>query len=118
MANLANVHPGEVLLEEFLIPMDLSQYCLAQKIGVDQGRISEIIKGKRRITVETALRLSKFFGTTARFWLNLQNDYDLEETQQAMGEKLSDITPYQAVVRVDTADKVTEEPQDTEFVTA
>ena len=72
------VHPGEVLLEEFLKPMDLSQYRLAQDISVPPRRINEIIHGKRSITADTALRLSRYFGTSERFWLNLQNRYDLE----------------------------------------
>ena len=94
MADLANTHPGEILLEEFLIPFNISQYALAQKIGVDQQRVSEIIRGKRRITPETALRLSAFFETSARFWLNLQDDYDLEEAREHLGDKLQDISPY------------------------
>jgi len=78
MEKLANIHPGEVLLEEFLIPMNISAYRLSKDIGIPQTRISQIIKGKRRITADTAMRLSAYFGTTAKFWLGLQNDYDLE----------------------------------------
>ena len=79
MSKLPNIHPGEILLEEFLKPMDISAYRLSKEIGIPQTRISQIIKGKRRITADTALRLSAFFGNTPKFWLGLQNDYDLEE---------------------------------------
>ncbi len=80
MKKLLNIHPGEILLEEFLKPMSISAYKLSQDIGIPQTRISEIIKGNRSITADTALRLSSYFGTSAKFWLGLQNDYDLEET--------------------------------------
>ena len=76
---LPNVHPGEVLKEEFLIPMKISAYRLAKEINVPETQISEIIHGKSTVTADTAIRFSKFFGTTAEFWLNLQNLYDLEE---------------------------------------
>ncbi len=79
MEKLPNIHPGEVLLEEFLIPMGISQYRLAKDLHIPQTRISEIVKGRRRVTADTALRLSKYFGTSAKFWLGLQDDYDLEE---------------------------------------
>ncbi|HMO33768.1 MAG TPA: HigA family addiction module antitoxin [Lacibacter sp.] len=79
MAKLKNIHPGEVLLEEFLLPLNISAYRLARDIAIPQTRISEIIKGNRRITADTALRLSRYFGTSAKFWLGLQDDYDLEE---------------------------------------
>lgn len=78
---LPNIHPGEVLKEEFLIPMDISAYRLAKEINIPQTRISEIIHGNRSITADTAIRFSRFFGTTAEFWLNLQNLYDLEEEE-------------------------------------
>lgn len=78
MEKLANIHPGEILLEEFLIPMNISAYRLSKDIGIPQTRISQIIKGNRRITADTALRLGAYFGTTAKFWLGLQDDYDLE----------------------------------------
>ena len=78
MAQLENIHPGEILLEEFLKPMQISAYKLAKETGIPQTRISQIIKGKRRITADTALRLSSYFGNSAKFWLGLQNDYDLE----------------------------------------
>ncbi len=78
MEKLANIHPGEILLEEFLVPMYISAYRLSKDIAIPQTRISQIIKGNRRITADTALRLSAYFGTTAKFWLGLQDDYDLE----------------------------------------
>lgn len=79
MAKLKNIHPGEILMEEFLIPFELSAYRLAKDIGIPQTRVSEILKGNRRITADTALRLSKYFGNSAKFWLGLQDDFDLEE---------------------------------------
>lgn len=79
MAKLTNIHPGEVLLQEFLVPYQLSAYRLAKDIDIPPTRISEIIRGNRRITADTALRLSKYFGNSAAFWLGLQNDYDIEE---------------------------------------
>lgn len=88
MKTLANVHPGEVLSEEFLKPMKVTAYRLSKDLGIPQTRISAIIKGKRGITADTALRLSMYFGTSAKFWLGLQDDYDLEDTQRAMQKKL------------------------------
>jgi addiction module HigA family antidote len=85
---LKPVHPGEVLLEEFLKPMGISQNHLALKIGVPARRINEIVLGKRRITADTALRLSLFFGNSARFWLGLQTDYDLDVTADESGEQI------------------------------
>ncbi len=79
MYKLRNIHPGEVLQEEFLIPMKISAYRLSSDIGIPQTRISEIVKGNRRITADTAIRLSNYFGNSAKFWLGLQNDFDLEE---------------------------------------
>jgi len=79
MAKLKNIHPGEVLSEEFLLPFGISAYKLSKDIGIPQTRISEILKGNRRITADTALRLGKYFGNSAKFWLGLQDDYDLEE---------------------------------------
>lgn len=78
MKKLKNTHPGDVLLEEFLKPMEISAYRLSKDLGIPQTRISEIIKGNRRITADTALRLSSYFGNSAKFWLGLQDDYDLE----------------------------------------
>ena len=91
MANLANIHPGEILLEEFLKPLNISAYRLSKEIGIPQTRISAIIKGKRRITADTALRLSKYFGNSAKFWLGLQNDFDLEEELIAKKKEFSSI---------------------------
>jgi addiction module HigA family antidote len=79
MERLNNIHPGEILLEEFLIPLKISAYKLSKDINIPQTRISEIINGRRRITADTALRLSNYFGNSAKFWLGLQDDYDLEE---------------------------------------
>jgi len=85
---LSPVHPGEVLFEEFLKPLDISQNHLALKIGVPARRINEIVLGKRRITADTALRLAHYFGTTAKFWLGLQTDYDLDVTADELGDRL------------------------------
>lgn len=81
---LANVHPGEVLLEEFLLPMSVSQNALARAIDVPPRRINEIVHGKRSVTADTAVRLSIFFGTSEKFWLGLQDDYDLEEAKKSI----------------------------------
>jgi addiction module HigA family antidote len=91
MEKLPNIHPGEVLLEEFLIPMGISQYKLAKDLKIPQTRVSEIVKRKRRITADTALRLSKYFGTSAKFWLGLQDDFDIEESMNFMAKDLADI---------------------------
>jgi addiction module HigA family antidote len=85
---LKPIHPGEVLLEEFLKPMGLSQNHLAIKIRVPARRINEIVLHKRRITADTALRLSKFFGTSARFWLGLQMDYDLDKASDELAKRI------------------------------
>lgn len=82
------VHPGEILLEEFLRPLSLSQYRLAKDIGVPARRINEIVHGQRAITADTALRLSRFFGMSERFWLNLQVRYDLEVEKDRLGDRL------------------------------
>ena len=79
MAKLKNIDPGEILMEEFLLPLNISAYKLAKDIEIPQTRISEILKGNRRITADTALRLSKYFGNSAKFWLGLQDDFDIEE---------------------------------------
>ena len=76
---LENTHPGEVLLEEFLVPMEITAYRLSKDTEIPQTRISQIVKGKRRITADTALRLSSYFGNPAKFWLGLQDDYDIEQ---------------------------------------
>mgnify|MGYP001820649564 CR=1 FL=1 len=85
---LAPVHPGEVLLEEFLQPMGISQYRLAKDISVSPRRINEIVHGQRSITANTALRLSRYFGTSERFWLNLQTGFDLEVEKDRLGDSL------------------------------
>ncbi len=85
---LVPIHPGEVLLEEFLKPMGISQNHLALKIGVPARRINEIVLKKRRVTADTALRLARFFGTSARFWLGLQMDYDLDIAADALEDRL------------------------------
>jgi addiction module HigA family antidote len=84
------IHPGEILLEEFLVPMGISQYRLAKDISVPPRRINEIVHGKRSITADTALRLSRYFGTTERFWMNLQIRYDLEVEKDRLGNRLDD----------------------------
>ena len=81
MERLLNIHPGEILQEEFLIPMEISAYRLAKDTEIPQTRISQIIKGKRRITADTALRLASYFNNSPKFWLGLQADFDLEEEQ-------------------------------------
>jgi antitoxin HigA-1 len=95
MKHLPNIHPGEVLQEEFLIPLEISAYRLSKEIGIPQTRISEIIKGRRRITADTALRLSYYFGMSAKFWLGLQDDYDLEEETKSKKSELESIRKYQ-----------------------
>ena len=79
MEKLDNIHPGEVLKEEFMKPLNITAYRLSKDLGIPQTRISEILKGRRRVSADTALRLSKYFGNSAKFWLGLQDDYDLEE---------------------------------------
>lgn len=90
------IHPGEVLSEDFLGPLGVTQHRLAVSIGVPPRRINEIVHGKRRITADTALRLARFFGTSDRFWINLQSRYDLEIERDQIGEELSAITPLGA----------------------
>lgn len=91
MKTLDNIHPGEVLKEEFLIPLEITAYRLAKDIGIPQTRISQIIKGKRRVSADTALRLSKYFGTSAKFWLGLQDDFDIEEQLMLKAKELNKI---------------------------
>jgi len=93
MENLKNIHPGEILLEEFLIPMEISAYRLAKETFLPQTRISQIIKGNRRITADTAIRFAKYFGTSAKFWLGLQDDYDLEEERSQKEQEFNNIKP-------------------------
>ena len=90
------VHPGEILLTEFLEPLELSQYQLARSIGVPARRINEIVHGQRRISADTALRLARFFGTSERFWLNLQSRYDLEVEKDRLKDTLDGIKPIGA----------------------
>jgi addiction module HigA family antidote len=91
MAKLKNIHPGEILLEEFLNPMGISQNALARAIRVPPRRINEIVLGKRGITADTALRLSRAFGTSEGFWMGLQADYDLEETRKLIDDALKNV---------------------------
>ncbi|HQT01375.1 MAG: addiction module antidote protein, HigA family [Hydrogenophilales bacterium 16-64-46] len=91
MAKLKNIHPGEILLEEFLTPMGISQNALARAIGVPPRRINEIVLGKRGISADTALRLSRAFGTSAGFWMGLQADYDLEEARKLIDAALKNM---------------------------
>ncbi|MEX2656145.1 MAG: HigA family addiction module antitoxin [Balneolales bacterium] len=91
MEKLSNVHPGEVLLYEFLEPLEISAYRLSKDLKIPQTRVSQIIKGNRRITADSALRLSKYFGMSAKFWLGLQDDYDIEEERVSKEVELSEI---------------------------
>ncbi|MEO7522551.1 MAG: HigA family addiction module antitoxin [Ferruginibacter sp.] len=98
MTKLKNIHPGEILSEEFLIPNNISAYKLAKDIEIPQTRISEIVKGNRRITADTALRFSKYFGNSAKFWLGLQDDFDIEEEIATKGLILKSIKALNANV--------------------
>lgn len=91
MKKLKNIHPGEILQEEFLLPLEISAYKLSKDVGIPQTRVSAIIKGNRRITADTALRLSKYFGNAAKFWLGLQNDFDIEEERNEKKAELNAI---------------------------
>lgn len=91
MEKLRNIHPGEVLLEEFLLPLNITAYRLAKELHIPQTRISELLKGRRRITSDTALRLSNYFGNSAKFWLGLQDDFDIEETRDELKQELESI---------------------------
>jgi antitoxin HigA-1 len=93
---MAPVHPGEILLEEFLRPLGVSQYQLAKAVDVPARRINEIVHGQRRISADTALRLARYFGTSERFWINLQARYDLEVEKDRLGAALDDIQPLSA----------------------
>jgi addiction module HigA family antidote len=88
MVKLKNIHPGEILLEEFLIPLEISQNRLARDIGVPPRRINEIVHGKRAVSADTALRLARYFGTSEAFWMGLQADHDLEEARERLGDRL------------------------------
>lgn len=93
MERLAAVYPGEVLMEEFIAPLGITQHRLAIAIGVPPRRINEIVHGKRRITADTSLRLARYFGTSAQFWINLQSHFDLEVEREALGASLDSILP-------------------------
>ena len=95
MSKLAPIHPGEVLMDDFIEPLGITQNKVAVEIGVPPRRINEIVHGKRRITADTALRLARYFGTSDLFWINLQNRYDLEIEKEALGESLDRIRPQQ-----------------------
>ena len=95
MSKLAPIHPGEVLMEDFITPLGITQHKVAVAIGVPPRRINEIVHGKRRVTADTALRLSRYFGTTDLFWINLQNRFDLEVEKDALGDALDSIQPLQ-----------------------
>jgi addiction module HigA family antidote len=94
MEKIPNIHPGEILWEDFLKPMNITAYRLAKETRIDQTRISEIIKGKRGISIDTALRLAKFFGNSPEFWINIQNHYDLEEKKIRLAKELEKIKTY------------------------
>jgi addiction module HigA family antidote len=94
MEKLKNIHPGEILLEEFLLPLGISAYKLSKDIGIPQTRTSEILKGNRRITADTALRLSRYFGNSAKFWLGIQDDFDIEEEELQKKSELSSIKQF------------------------
>ena len=94
MTKLKNIHPGEVLLEEFLLPLNITAYRLAKNIEIPQTRISEIIKGNRRITADTALRFSRYFGNSAKFWLGMQDDFDIEEELSNKSSSIKSIKTF------------------------
>ena len=94
MEKLSNIHPGEVLLHEFLEPLEISAYRLSKDLLIPQTRISQIIKGNRRVTADTALRLSKYFGNSAKFWLGMQDDYDIEEEKHSKEAELNEINHF------------------------
>ncbi len=94
MKKIKNIHPGEILQEEFLLPLKISAYRLSKDIGIPQTRVSEIIKGNRRITADTAIRLSLYFGNSAKFWLGLQADFDIEEEKNTKKAELSNIKHF------------------------
>lgn len=96
MVALSNIHPGEILLEEFLIPMGLSQNRIARALGVPPRRINEIVHAKRAVTADTALRLARYFGTSEQFWMGLQADHDLEEARRRLGRRLDRVEPHAA----------------------
>ena len=91
---LPHIHPGEILNEEFLLPLNITQYRLAKEIGVDARRIHSIVRGERAITAETALLLSRFFGNSAEFWMGLQSQFDVEVTEDRLSQRLSMVTVH------------------------
>ncbi|GAB5465442.1 MAG: HigA family addiction module antitoxin [Candidatus Kapaibacteriales bacterium] len=97
MEKLENIHPGEVLLHEFMIPLDLSAYKLSKSLNISQTRISEIIRGKRKVSADTAIRLSRLFGNSPNFWLSLQDDYDIEEEQNKKNEDYNKIQTIELI---------------------
>ena len=103
MEKFSNVHPGEVLSEEFLKPMDISAYRLSKDLHIPQTRISEILKKNRRITADTALRLSRYFGTTPKFWLGLQDDFDIEEE---LGSKSVELETIEKVTTTQSSERI------------
>jgi len=96
MEKIAPIYPGEVLMEEFIGPLGITQHKLAVAIDVPPRRINEIVHGKRRITADTALRLARYFGTSAQFWINLQTNFDLETELDALGPALAGIQPLKS----------------------
>lgn len=96
MKKLPNIHPGEILLEEFLIPMDISQNRIARDIGVPPRRINEIVHGNRAITADTAVRLARYFNVSESFWMGLQAEYDVEDARRKLGRKLKQIPSHAA----------------------
>jgi len=97
MKKLKNIHPGEILEEEFLKPMNITAYRLAKETNIPQTRISEIVNGRRRISAETAVKFSKFFGNSEKFWLGIQNDYDLEDIHKNQKNKIECIHKYEYI---------------------
>ena len=98
MANIKPILPGEILEEEFLIPMGISTYRLAKDINISTTRVSEILKGKRRITIDTALRLSKYFGNSVEFWVGIQADYEIRKAKKVLEKQLAQINQREVVV--------------------
>lgn len=94
MEKLKNIHPGEILQEEFLIPLEITAYRLSKDLKIPQTRISEITKGNRRVTADTALRLSQYFGNSAKFWLGLQDDFDIEEENENKATEIKSIKRF------------------------
>ncbi len=94
MEKLSNIHPGEILFHEFLEPLEISAYRLSKDLNIPQTRVSQIVKGNRRVTADTALRLSKYFGNSAKFWLGIQDDFDIEEEKESKEVELKAIKHY------------------------